>query len=237
MLRERFKKAMASFSFGLRNGDAVRELKGEVFWTLKDTQTGEEKKGHIQNVVVRDASILLARLAKSSASAHVSEPSYGIFALAVGTGNTSWDPLNPPPATNTQRSLWNEIGRKAIQSTSFVDGDGVVSAIPTDVVDFTTTFSESEAVGPLTEMGLLGGDISSNMAVRNPVLPPNGLYDPTVNVVGKEQLVNFVTFAAISKPATSTLSWVWRIHFTVLFWIGFGMVLHEYLHGLLPHAC
>lgn len=217
MLKEFFKKVKTSCaaSFGFRNEERVGGLKGEVFWTLTDVRTGEQTKGHIKNIIVMDASILLARLMKGTGNptAHISEPSFGVFALAVGTGDTSWDPMNPPPATNTQRSLWNELGRKAIQSTSFIDGDGVVSAIPTSVVDFITTFSESEAVGPLTEMGLVGGDISTNMSVVNPVMPPNGPYDPTVDLVGKDTLVNYITFPAINKPATSTLQWVWRLHF------------------------
>jgi hypothetical protein len=189
--------------------------KGEIFWCLRDTITGEVQRGKLANTVVLDAGILIARFFKGPASpiAHQSEPSFGVFALAMGTGNVSWDPLNPPQAHNTQRSLWNELGRKAIQSTQFIDGDGNVSGIPTNIVDFTTTFSESEAVGPLCEMGLLGADINTNMAVTNPVLPPDGPYDPIVDLVGKDTLVNYLTFPVISKSSTSTLSWTWRLSF------------------------
>ena len=74
-------------------------------------------------------------------------------------------------------------------------------------------FSESEAVGALTEMGLLGGDVNSNMAVRNPILPANGTYDATIDVTGKDILVNYLTFPVINKPATSTLQWTWRLTF------------------------
>jgi hypothetical protein len=195
--------------------DGKIKVKGEVFWTMTDVVTGEVTKGHIPNVVTLDASILLARLVKGTGVPipHQSEPNFGVFALAVGTGDVAWNPLNPPPGTNTQRSLFNELARKAIASTDFIDGAGAISGVPTNVVDFTTTFATSEAVGPLTEMGLLGGDISTNMSITNPVLPPNGLYDPTVNVVGKDTLVNYITFPVISKPPTSTLSWTWRLTF------------------------
>lgn len=217
MLKEFFKKARSSFSFHLssRTEEKYRGPRGEVFWTMRDSRTGEEQKGHIKNVVTMDASILIARLMKGTGTptAHIAEPNFGIYALAVGTGDPNWDPLSPPPATVTQRALWNELGRKAVQSTQFIDGDGVPSSVPTSVVDFITTFSESEAVGPLTEMGLVGGDISTNMSVVNPVLPPNGPYDPTTNLVGKDGLVNYITFPVISKPATSTFQWVWRLHF------------------------
>lgn len=214
-MKEFLKKVQAAFSFGFGNRETVRGIRGEVFWTLTDVRTGAEERGGLKNVVTLDASVLLARLAKGTGTptVHVSEPNFGIFALAVGTGDPNWDPLSPPPATVSQRGLWNELGRKAIQSTAFIDGDGVPSAVPTSVVDFITQFSESEAVGPLTEMGLLGGDISTNMSVVNPVLPPNGPYDPTFNLVGKDTLVNYITFPVITKPATSTLQWVWRLHF------------------------
>jgi len=215
MMKEFLKKVRASFSFGMNGQEHVVGLRGEVFWEMKDSRTGADDKGHLKNVVTLDASILLARLAKGTGTptVHISEPNFGIFALAVGTGDPNWDPLSPPPATVTQRGLWNELGRKAIQSTSFIDGDGVASGVPTSTVDFITQFSESEAVGPLTEMGLLGGDISTSMAVVNPVLPPNGPYDPAFNLVGKDTLVNYITFPVITKPATSTLQWVWRLHF------------------------
>lgn len=187
---------------------------GEIFWELRDGKTGElQDSGHFENVVTKDASILVARLMKSTATPNLSEPAFGVYALAVGTGDVGWDPLNPPAGTNTQRSLYNELARKQITVSDFIDEGGSISGIPTHVVDFTTTFSESEAVGALTEMGLLGGDVDTNMAVTNPILPPNGTYDPTVDVVGKDILVNYKTFPVINKPATSTLSWTWRLTF------------------------
>jgi len=198
---------------GRKTNDLYRGIRGEVFWTLKDSTTGLKTHGHRKNVVTMDASILIARLMRSSATPHVSEPSFGVYALAVGTGDVGWNLQNPPPATDTQRSLYSEIGRKAIASASFIDGDGAVSGIPTNVVDFTTTFSESEAVGPIVEMGLIGGDNSTNMGVSSPVLPSNGAYDPTVNLVGLDTLINYLTFPVINKPPTSTLSWVWRLSF------------------------
>lgn len=193
--------------------DSYCGFRGEVFWILRDVRTGEETSGHFKNVVTMDASVLVARLIRNAAAPHVSEPNFGVYALAVGAGDIGWNLQNPPPATNTQRSLYSEIGRKAIASSSFIDGNGAVSGVPTSVVDFTTIFSESEAVGPIVEMGLLGGDISTNMGVSSPVLPPNGAYDPTVNLVGLDTLVNYLTFPVINKPPTSTLSWTWRLSF------------------------
>ncbi len=194
--------------------DRVPPYSGEVFWTLRDSATGAVlSEGRRKNIVTRDASILVARFIKGTPVPNTSEPRFGGYALAVGTGDVGWDLQNPPVATDTQRSLYNEIARKQMQVTEFIDADGGVSGIPTRVVDFTTTFSESEAVGPLVEMGILGGDVDTNLSIRNPILPPNGIYDPTVDVVGKDLLINFLSYPVINKPSNSQLSWVWRLSF------------------------
>lgn len=217
MLKETFRHARDAIRFALnvRQQDRYEGYRGEVFWEMRDRATGKVTKGHIDNVVTLDAGVLLATFMKGTGTSLPNQcvPSFGVYALAVGTGDAGWDPLNPPAGNNLQRSLYNELARKAVASTDFIDDGGNISAVRTHIVDFTTTFSESEAVGTLTEMGLLGGDVDTNMAIRNPVLPPNGTYDPTVDTSGKDTLVNYVTFPAITKPPTSTLSWCWRLTF------------------------
>lgn len=181
--------------------------KGELFITLRDGATGKIlDQRHHKNLIVKDFSILLARLIKDN-----QEPPHGLFCLAVGTGDVGWNPLAPPAATNTQRSLYAEIARKTFASTTFIDGAGLPVGYPTNVVDFTTTFTEAEAVGPLVEMGLIGGNVSTNLAIRNPVVPPNGPYNPLVDLTLFETLGNFLTFAVISKPPTATLTITWRL--------------------------
>lgn len=187
------------FFYLKEGGDQERD----PFWYYKATPDYE-----LRNLVVLDASILVARLMKDNA-----EPPHGILALAVGTGDVGWNVLSPPAPTVTQRSLYSELARKTFTNTQFIDGAGVPTAIPTHVVDFTTTFAESEAVGPLVEMGLLGGNISTNMAVRNPVLPPNGPYNPAVDMSLFDTQINYLTFPVISKPPTSTITVVWRLTF------------------------
>jgi len=184
-------------------------IRGDVSLILRDGASGvEQDRREIKNIIVKDASILVARLMKDNA-----EPTKGCFVLAVGTGDIGWNPLAPPAPTNTQRSLYSELTRKTFSTTQFIDAAGVPTAIPTNVVDFSTIYTESEAVGPLVEMGLLGGNISTNLSIRNPVLPPNGPYNPLVDLTTKETMVNYLTFPIISKPATSTLEIVWRLSF------------------------
>ncbi len=218
MLREFIRKTLDArprFALAGRAEDQGRGVRGEIFWEMTCSLTGKTTRGHIKNIVTLDASILIARLMKGAGTSvpHQSEPNFGIYCLAVGTGDIGWNLQSPPPATVTQRSLWNELARKAIATTNFIKQDGTISGVPTNVVDFTTTFAESEAVGPIVEMGLIGGDNSPTMSIRNPVLPPNGLYDPTVDLVGLDTLCNYLTFPVVNKPSTSTLSWTWRLTF------------------------
>lgn len=182
-------------------------LQGEIFFTLTDSQTGKIlDKRNKKNLIVLDASILVARLLANN-----TEPPHGLFVLAVGTGDSGWDPMNPPAPTNTQRALYAEITRKTFETVQFVDPLGVPVAYPTKTVDYTTTFTESEAVGPLVEMGIIGGNISTNMNVKNPYSPPNGPYDPTVDLTTYETLFNYNTFAVVNKPPTATFTVTWRI--------------------------
>lgn len=210
---EAFKRAAGEFrmTLGSRHKDHYprSNIRGDVFMWLRDGKTGElqEEREH-RNLVVQDASILIARLLKDSA-----EPPHGAFALAIGTGDTGWDPMAPPAATATQRSLYGELTRKTFASTAFIDSGGIPTAIPTNVVDFTTTYTESEAVGPLVEMALIGGNVNSNMSIQNPVTPPNGTYDDTVDLTAYETMLNYLTFPVVNKPATSTFTITWRLTF------------------------
>lgn len=208
-----FKDALSRISSTLmgvlrpRYEDKTYAIRGDVFLKVRDGQTGAlQYEWEKRNLIVRDASILVARLLKDNA-----EPPKGAFVLAVGTGDSGWNPLAPPAPTNTQRSLYSELTRKTFSTTQFIDAGGIPTSIPTNVVDFTTIFTESEAVGPLVEMGILGGNISTNLSVRNPVTPANGPYVATVDLTTKETMINYLTFPVISKPATSTLEITWRI--------------------------
>lgn len=211
-LKESFSRTVSAFMGALkpryqeRVGTIVR---GDVFIKVRDSQTQELllEREH-RNLIVKDASILAARLFKDNG-----EPTKGAFVLAVGTGDVGWNPLSPPAPTNTQRALYSELTRKTFSTTQYIDAAGIPTAVPTNVVDFTTVFTESEAVGPLVEMGILGGNISTNLSVRNPVTPANGAYNATVDLTTKETLINYLTFAVINKPATSTLEITWRLSF------------------------
>jgi hypothetical protein len=208
-LAETFSRASSAFKATMRSifeEDCRGCLRGEVFLTVREKSGKITHEWHRKNLIVKDASIILARLLKDN-----QEAPHGAFVLAMGTGDAGWDPMNPPAPTVTQRSLYSELTRKTFSETRFIDAGGSPVGYPTNIVDFTTTYSESEAVGPLVEMGILGGNISTNMSIKNPVLPPNGPYDATKDLTQYETMINYLTFPVLNKPATSTLSLTWRL--------------------------
>lgn len=211
---DKLRRIGSGFKWGL--GNRYEEpmkvtCRGDVFFELRDARTGDlQLKRHQRNVVTLDAGILVARLLKDP-----KEPANGINMLAVGTG--ALGPLLSPNApSQEQRRLNDEIFRKSFAETTFRDSNGAASAIPTRVVDYTTVFGESEAVGPLNEMGLVS-TLSNNNTIKNP--NPNfagqggQAYDPTIDVTEYDSLVNYLTFSVISKPATSILTLTWRLTF------------------------
>lgn len=181
--------------------------RGEFIFDMRDARTGEqlayfEKK----NVITLDAGIHAARLFKDP-----SEPSNGINMLAVGTGATG-SLLSPDAPDERQRKLNVEIDRKAFSSTTFRNSSGAAVAYPTNIVDYTCTFGEGEAVGPLNEMGVMA-TISSNRATQN--LNPNTFptRDTTLDISTYDVLINYLTFSVITKPSTATLTLTWRLTF------------------------
>ena len=174
--------------FKLKFEEKIKPLHGEYWMTLRENGKVIETR-HDTNIIVNTASVLIARLLKDS-----HEPDGGITYLAVGTGATGWNLQNPPQPTNTQIALFNEISRKAFttQDISFIDPDtGNPTTIPTNVIDLTATFAETEGVGPLVEMGLFGGDATD--------LPDSGTE------------VNYRTFPVLNKSNSMTLTIIFRI--------------------------
>jgi len=216
VIRENIRPARTGFKLGMGQhmteaAPILANAKGTVFIEMHDAGSGNlQEQREVKNVVTLDAGLLVARLMKDP-----QEPAHGINMLGVGTGAPGAI-LNPDAPSNQQRRLANAVARKPFSETTFRDANGAAVAIPTNVVDFTTIYGESEAVGPLNEMGLLS-TISDNTAVinNNPNFAGNGgqAYDPTIDVTSYDILVNYLTFSVISKPATSILTITWRLSF------------------------
>ena len=197
--KEALKKAnelRGRLGFGINYEETLgknRGIKGEFFITLNHRDGRVEK--HYRNIIVDSASLLISRLlADGQTTLDPTGPAHGIWVLAVGTGNSSWDPSNPPTATAAQTLLESELARKRFANVNFVktDGSGLPASTVTNIVDFQTVFNESEAVGPLMELAMFGGDA-----------------DEVVANTGT--MVNYRTIAVINKPNTATMSIIFRI--------------------------
>lgn len=206
--QEKFRRsgdAQVHLGFSHNYCDVVGAKKGEVFFKMEDVVTGEVLfEDYRPNVITLDASILAAMLFTEPGSR-----TYGAYMLAVGTGATG-SLLSPDAPDPRQRRLNAEIARKPRNSYTFRDGSGNAVAIKTNIVDYTFTFDEGEAVGPLTEMGIFS-TYSGNPLVRN--LNPNifPTRDVTVDVSNLDILINYLSFPVISKPATARLTITWRL--------------------------
>lgn len=143
--------------------------------------------GH--NIVVTGMATLMAILAKDCSAVLA-----GFSFMGVGTGGVGEDPFNPPAPVGNETQLKNEIFRKGFSSVNFVDENGLPVLTPTGTVDFAATFTETEAVGPLTELGIFGGDASAS--------------------ANSGTMVNYIRFPVVSKTASSTLTLVVRFAFS-----------------------
>jgi len=165
-------------------------MKGEIFFDIYDNDVLIERK-HIKNIVTETASVFLARLMKDP-----TEPLTGVFALGVGTGSPTWDYMNPPPATESQVYLVNELARVEFSSINFVktDGSGEVSTVPTYVLDCTAQFPQTIASGPWMEIGVFGD-------VPEPLTPNTG------------SMLTYRTFAVVNKSPTMSITITYRLSF------------------------
>lgn len=193
---KRLKKDLTNIVLGTRYSEKLPKYKltGEFFITLNHND-GTVEKRNFKNIIVDSSSLLIARLlADGQTTIDPSGPAHGVWVLALGTGDSNWDTSNPPSATAIQTTLESELARKRFSSVNFVktDGSGEPSSVVTNIVDFQTVFNESEAVGPIVEMGLFGGDAVATTA-------------------NSGTLINYKTIGVINKPNTATLSIIFRL--------------------------
>jgi hypothetical protein len=184
----------------LVKNEKIKIASGEVWFKLGKNITREQilesPDFHAKNLIVNACSQMIAQWAITGNTGFIRTSVSdvpGIMALAVGTGASGWDLQNPPAEDAGETQLYSELARKTFATVNYVDGVGGVSATRTNVVDYLTTFLESEAVGPLVEMGLFAGNGSTTT---------NG-----------GVMINVKNFAVINKSNISTLSILWRLTF------------------------
>lgn len=133
-----------------------RKFKGEVTDRLIDAKTGEVIEERVyQNTVVDNCSVLIAGLMKGALS--------GVQYFAVGAGSSSWNNASLPSPSTSDTKLLAETYRKAINSADviYIDDDNEPSANPTNRIQITVTFDESEANGELRELAIFGGNATA----------------------------------------------------------------------------
>lgn len=176
---------------------------GHVFFKLEDLDGNVIAEWGKKNLITLDAGILTGMQIGARPA------NRGLYMLAVGTGATG-SLLNPDIPDPRQRKLNAEIARKAFSSIVFRNPDGSVSAIPTNVMDYTVQFGSGEAVGPLNEMGLIS-PVSTNPLTLNPNPDTFPSRDVSRDLTQYDILFNYLTFGVQTKPTNSILTITWRL--------------------------
>lgn len=117
----------------------------------------------------------------------------GIGYLEVGTGVGTGTTQSPQVEDINQQALRVPLQRNAITSWTFLDSSGNATASETNVVQYTTTFGSSDAVGAIVEMGLFGGDATATM--------------------GSGHMFNYKTFPVWNKQSGMNLTVIWNVTF------------------------
>lgn len=189
-IQKSLRKIGSLMGFQIKHEDSTRGYHGHIRMSVFDSEGTLIHSYESPNVIVNSASTLMARLLKNPR-----EPKTGgITHLAVGIGAPDWNTQNPPVPTTSQLSLVNELYRKPVTRSVFinpVDASEVVAGTFTNIVDYSFHFDESEAVGALVEMGLFGGDAT--------------------DARGTGTLVNYRTFPVLNKSASMAFVIVVRI--------------------------
>lgn len=179
----------------------------------------DEKK--VKNLIVNTASKLMAyrmapmQLSEMGNTVDELQNIMGLQVLAVGVGilmdptkpydkvtnpvNTSqWDYMNPPAESLNDTQLVGEIFRKPFTSWAFVNENDEPQNVNTNILKLVTTFMETEAPAPITEMGIFGGNAQD--------------FNDGAGI-GTGFLFNRKTFPVWNKDSSSRLTITWRLTF------------------------
>lgn len=176
---------------GIKKGEIYGEMihpdgRVEKFYEHLDE---ESLNGFVKNLVVDQASILMAQLAKGDATG-------GIKYIAVGTGVGTGDTQNPEAPNANMYKLRNEIARKPATISYYTGAEAIAckrGTGRTNMLDITVEFGADEAVGALTEMAVFGGDATATK--------------------DSGDMLNCKTFPVWNKPQGAILKWTWRFTF------------------------
>lgn len=160
-----------------------------------------------KNVIVNTVKSLFARIMADSL-----EPAYGIWGLAIGSGDSGWG-NNPPVGAATQWKLENEIARKRRLVTRFLDGSNNPVNNFTEVIEIETVFNalDDNISSPIRELGLIGG--GSTSAGTNMLTAP--YWDPSLTTKDPNTvtLINYKTLPTFYMPSGIDIAYAWKLQF------------------------
>lgn len=166
----------------VQNGDDPTQ----GFFKLPKNTVSQEM--HVKNLIVNKASQFMAKRMRPGTTW-----GSGIQYLEVGTGVGTGSQQSPQSESVTQTALRQPLKRNAITSWTYLDTNGNPTGSETNIIQLTTTFSETEANGAIVEMGLFGGDAT------------------TTN--GSGYMFNYKTFPVWNKQSGMKLTVVWKLTF------------------------
>jgi len=194
------KTQLQGFGFGFN--ERAFNVHGHVTAILSEG-SNERKVLDRKNIYTLDGGVLAAMLFSGISRAPT------MLGVGIGASGSASSPDSPDA---NQRKLNSELERKIFASVVFRDSAGAISAVPTNVVDFTTVFEGNEAVGPLNEMGILA-TYDASESVTTPLTDTFPNRDTTTDLNDYDILVNYLPFPVINKPSGSTLAITWRLTF------------------------
>lgn len=147
------------------------------------------------------------------------ETLYGIWGLALGSGDPSWSADTQPAPTATQTALISQILRKPLSAVNYVDTSNNPQIVFTNQVNFQTTVNattDNLNQQGIREMGLIGGGSAtansgsgSNMLTApywNPSLAGGPIADSVT-------LINYYTLPPLILPPGVNIIFSWVLSY------------------------
>lgn len=198
------------------NTEKSRYPKGEIFILMKN-KDNYIKEIYYENLIVDEFGRFLAMCCQDPTAL-----SSGITWMALGTGDTEWDPTSPPPPSITNTALVTEVCRKyrtASGGFKFLNPDDLPnetspSGTSSRIMEIAWLFDFNQANNyQFMELGMYA---NSNLTITTPYYS-TVTSTPVSTIIAdsakKGILVNKKNFPVFTKTADWQLSITYRVTF------------------------
>jgi hypothetical protein len=181
------------------------------------------------NVIVNTVKWLFARLMAESAFAgsvnpsSLTEPAFGVWGLALGSGDNAWPPETQPTETPEQTFLFNQILRKQCSKIRYVDSSlNPITGFSLQVDFQTVVNATTDNISGLSirEMGLIGGGQQTSTVpsptstlTRNTNMLTAPFFDPGAPASDTVTLINYKTLPPLLLPPGINIIFSWVLSF------------------------